>query len=114
MLHNPLVVAVRYAVTGDVDAIEELDKVIGKKGEAWFGKFGQRIGPETARLIQSDDTSLAVLIRNLSPADKGKYRFKTYLLKNISPTPPNDARLYPAYYKAHMTKITSWMAVRPY
>ena len=111
----PLVLVIRYGFTAEHDAIDELDKVINLKGEAWFGKFGRRIGKATSEILATQEGHrLVVLLRNRSKADNGQPKFKAYKLIQMTEYPPRDRRLYPSYYKSHIDNIGTWIALQKY
>lgn len=110
---RPLVLVVRYGFTDKIDAAEELDKVIVKNGEAWFGKFGQRIGRPTVRLLESQGgKALVVLVKSRYKTEAGKYKSKTYELTRITNAAPPNENLFPPYYKSIMNEIRCWIGVR--
>jgi hypothetical protein len=111
----PLVLVVRYGFSTEFDAVGELDKIIEKKDQAWFGKFGQRIGKDTINKLESQTgPRLIVLLKNLQKADTGKHKAKTYNLLKFSQDPPSDKSLFPPYYKSHMDKFGTWIGLQRY
>jgi hypothetical protein len=69
-----LVLVIRYGFTAEHDAIDELDKVINLKGQAW--KFGRRVGKATSAILAAQEGHrLVILPRNRSKAGSGQPKY---------------------------------------
>lgn len=97
------------------DPIEEIEKLIRTKKSAWFGKYGQPIGPHFKNALAAGERDVYILlVRKGSGDEGGKYVFKMYRALDIERdvTPPVGA--FPRYYMAVMSRIRTWIHLAPY
>ncbi len=112
---NPLFIVVRYGLIDSFDAIEEIEKVIKQKGQAWFGKYGEPIKQNIeARLKDGEENIFVILVRKSTKGESGGYRFKVFRLKEISRMPPKNTSDFPKYYAKTMSRIGCWLLLDLY
>lgn len=110
-----LYLVIRYGQIDEADAVEEIDKIVTKRGSAWFGKYGQ---PLSRRLLETFATGEAeafvVLIRKGMKGEPAGYFYRPYRLAAISRTPPSVRAEYPSYYNQHLRRIGCWLKLERY
>lgn len=111
----PHVVVVRCSLLDGYDPIAEIDKLVRTKKSAWFGKYGQPLGPRIKETLESGEREVyALLVRKGKEEEGGQYIFKLYRVLDITKdvTPPAGA--YPRYYSAFLNRIRTWIRLAPY
>jgi len=105
---------VRYGLIDEFNAVDELERVVDKHGYAWFGKYGQPLSLEIEKIVSSDtDDVYMTLVRKATITEVPGYVWRTYKVTGISRASPEKSNEYPSYYKATITRIRSWIRVRP-
>jgi hypothetical protein len=107
---------IRYGFTQKYDAIDEIEHVLARRDMAWFGKYGQPIGRSFSRYMTKAESEVLVILvtRAASKGGSGNNRAQTFRLVELSATPPKDSRSYPAYYRANLDRIGSWLQLKRY
>lgn len=112
---EPLYLVIRYGFTAKVDAVQEIEKVMAKRGKAWFGKYGQPIGRNLQQLVDAKKREVfVVLTRRGINADASGYFSQTFKLRQLTRTAPKHKAEFPSYYCEHLKNISSWLELEPY
>jgi len=114
-MKEKLYIVIRYGALDAQDAIEEIEKIITKKGHAWFGKYGQPLSTKYEELVKKGEQDVfAVLIRKGRATEAENYIFKSYRLKQIVRQLPAKERDYPKYYAERISQIGAWIEIEEY
>lgn len=104
-------IVVRVGLQDNVDPINEVDKVIKKKGFCWFGKYGESLHSTLVdRVFNEKDVAICLVYKS----KQGGYQMKTYFAEEVSPNPKLTKNSYPAYYKYFMSRIGTFVRLSPY
>jgi hypothetical protein len=108
------ILLLRISRLGLVDPLAELDNVIAKRGEGWFGKVGRRISENT--ISRMGGIPMPVLISVLYKPPKGAepaQRYTgSYTLLQYSTHAPRVGE-FPSYYGQFMSSINTWLKLEP-
>ncbi|UVC08671.1 hypothetical protein IHQ71_26675 [Rhizobium sp. TH2] len=98
------ILVIRVSKMDGVDPVEEIQKVIDKKGHCWFGKYGRLIGVKAFGKAVS---------KNIVIISKEGRTYKPYLFRRsaVQRTIPEDC-CYPLYYNEFLRRISFWMKLR--
>lgn len=91
-------------------AANEINKVIKKKGFAWFAKYGSKIKFDKIKL----DDPLREYVLSLSLFIDNKFHLFSYQIDGFATKIDQAKGTYPAYYQEHIHFINTWVKVSPY
>lgn len=112
-MRRKLYIVIRYGRLDEFDAVSEIDKVIAKRGKAWFGKYGQPLSRGLERLVQSGKEDVFVVLTGKGDGE-GKRQGHFYNLKRITRDVPEAKSSFPSYYQKIMGRIGCWLELEPY
>jgi hypothetical protein len=111
----PHIIVIRCSLLDGFDPIGEIDNILKRRKGAWFGKYGQPIGPETKQTLDSKERKIyAVLVRKGKDEEGGQYIFKAYNILDVMRDELPVGAAYPKYYAAFMDRIRTWVFLAPY
>jgi hypothetical protein len=109
------VIVVRCSMLDGYDPIGEIDKLVRSRKKAWFGKYGQPLGPQLKQTLNTGEREVfALLIRKGSPEEGGEHIFKVYRLLDVAVEQTPSKGWYPSYYVSFLGRIRSWILLAPY
>jgi hypothetical protein len=91
-------------------AAKELDKVINKKGFAWFAKYGSKIKFDQIKL----NDPYQEYILSLSLFFDNQYHLFHYQIEEFASKIDQVRGTFPDYYQEHFYFIGTWIKVTPY
>lgn len=113
-MRRKLYIVIRYGRLDEFDAVSEIEKVLAKRGNAWFGKYGQPLSRDVERLVLSGKEDVYVVLAGKGDGEGKGYRGYFYNLKRITRDVPETQASFPAYYKKIMSRIGCWLELEPY
>ena len=103
---------VRCSFIDGVDPIEEINRVIERKGHAWFGKYGGPLARSLGETVRDPNVNTFVV---LVQKDTGaNYAARPFRLLEVTKNRPKRRDHYPRYYDKVIGRIGDWLKVAPY
>jgi hypothetical protein len=103
-------IVVKCGDTRTHHAANEIDKVIKKKGFAWFAKYGSKIKFDKINL---DDPQREYVL-SLSLFTDNQFHLFSYQIDGFASTNDQAKGTYPSYYEEKIHFINTWIKISPY
>lgn len=110
---NPILV-LRVSNMDGRNAIDEIEDVISREGQVWFGKYGRQIGGKRLGSLapKNGAQKYVLLVYKEGSAGHSRYSYHWYELHGHQfKRPPTS--LFPDYYKNFLPRIKSWLNLKP-
>ena len=103
-------IVVKCGDTKTHHAVNEIDKVIKKKGFAWFAKYGKKIKFDK---IDLDDLQKEYVL-SLCLFTDDQFHLFSYQIDGFSSINDQAKGTYPAYYEEKIHFVNTWIKISPY